>query len=252
MYILEARGKFMKRVFWLMSAVGLTFGQTSAAQSNSIQIAQGNVVNVGSTPNTTTNIDDAINKLIALNHASAPAPVSRIQQPVNTVSNAVSISNPLSNATNLSSSYQAPSITAQLTSSSAPSVAARAASRTAHGRSIGRCALYVRKALQSAGYEFTPQPSAYQYAHGTLAGAGFTKISSDNYEPQVGDVVVFNRTSRNPHGHIQIYDGSQWVSDYRQTKFSPYSQHNGYTVWRDTLYTDASANTGTVLAFNGQ
>lgn len=238
----------MKRVFWLMSAVGLTFGQTSAAQSNSIQIAQGNVVNVGSTPNTTTNIDDVINKLIALNHAS----VSSIQQPVNTVSNTVSTSSPLSNAKNFSSSHQAPSITAQLTSSSAPSVAARAASRAAHGRSVGRCALYVRKALQSAGYEFTPKPSAYQYAHGTLASAGFTKINSDNYEPQVGDVVVFNRTSRNPHGHIQIYDGSQWVSDYRQTKFSPYSQHNGYTVWRDTRYTDASANTGTMLALNGQ
>lgn len=140
----------------------------------------------------------------------------------------------------------------QLTSSSAPSVAARIASRTAHGRSVGRCALYVRKALQSAGYEFTPNPSAYQYAQGTLANAGFTKISSDNYEPQVGDVVVFNRTSSNPHGHIQIYDGSQWVSDYRQSGFSPYSQHNGYTVWRDARYVEANASSGTMLALNDQ
>lgn len=227
----------MKRVFWLMSAVGLTVGQSSIAQSNSIQITQGEYVNVGNYSN---NIDDAINHLIATQKTST---VSHIYQPSTSAS--------VSGLSTFSDSYQAP-ITAQLTSGSAPSVAARAAARAAHGKSIGRCALYVRKALQSAGYEFTPQPSAYQYAHGTLAGAGFTKISSDNYTPQVGDVVVFNRTSRNPHGHIQIYDGNQWVSDFRQPKFSPYSQHNGYTVWRDTRYTDASMSTGTMLALNEQ
>lgn len=241
----------MKRVFWLMSAVGLTFGQSSAAQSNNIQVEQGNYVNVGRTSNAVTNIDDAINKLIALNSFSSPVTTSRLQQTLNITSSAPSL-NQNNNSTNFTSSHQTPSITAQLTSSSAPSVAARIASRTAHGRSQGRCALYVRKALQSAGYEFTPNPSAYQYAHGTLAGAGFAKISSDNYEPQVGDVVVFNRTSRNPHGHIQIYDGSQWVSDYRQSGFSPYSQHNGYTVWRDARYVEARANNGTMLALNDQ
>ncbi|UNU73872.1 CHAP domain-containing protein [Moraxella nasovis] len=139
----------------------------------------------------------------------------------------------------------------KLTANSAPNIAANLASNAAHHSSTGRCALYVRKALQSAGYEFTPQPSAYQYAtNGTLQNAGFVKINSDNYQPQVGDVVVFNRTSRNPHGHIQIYDGNDWVSDFRQPNFSPYRNHNGYTVWRDARYLDASANTGTMMAMN--
>ena len=71
--------------------------------------------------------------------------------------------------------------------------------------SSGYCARYVRKALQSAGYEFTPNPSAYQYAtRGTLDKAGFSKISND-MPTQVGDVIVYDRSSKRPHGHIQIF-----------------------------------------------
>lgn len=225
----------MKRVFWLLSAVGLTVAQSSAAQSaysnNSTQTPY-----VASIPD---DIDSVINGLIA---SSQNAQVRTYHQPTSTTT-----------IQNFSTNFQSPvSAVERLTASSAPSVAAAVASRAALGRSVGRCALYVRKALQSAGYEFTPQPSAYQYANGTLANAGFVKISNDNYVPQVGDIAVFNRTSKNPHGHIQIYDGSQWVSDFRQPKFSPYSQHNGYSVWRDARYNDASANTGIMLALNEQ
>lgn len=242
----------MKRVFWLMSVVGLTLGQSSVAQANS-QFGQASYATTSNAANNASiNIDDAINQLIAKSQTTNTTTItSRIAQSADTVSSITSSNLPTINrSANFSSDYQSPSVVAQLTTSSAPSIAAAHASRAARGSSIGRCALYVRRALQSAGYSFTPQASAYQYAHGTLASAGFTKISNDNYVPQVGDVVVFNRTSRNPHGHIQIYDGNQWVSDFRQPKFSPYSQHNGYTVWRDHRYNDASANTGTMLAMN--
>lgn len=129
--------------------------------------------------------------------------------------------------------------------------AAQIAAKRAHGRSTGKCALYVRKALQAAGYSFTPQRSAYLYNHGILAGAGFSKVPEIGYQPLVGDVVVFDRTAKNPHGHIQIYDGKQWVSDFRQRKFSPYSVHNGYTIWRDTQIIqalDAMQPKGVMLA----
>lgn len=135
-----------------------------------------------------------------------------------------------------------------LSSNAAPSIAARFAKSAAHDRSTRRCALYVRKALQQAGYKFTPQASAYMYANGTLAGAGFVQISSNGYTPQVGDVVVFNRTNKNPHGHIQIFDGSGWVSDFKQPGFSPYNDNHSFTVWRDARYMDAS-NTGIYLAY---
>ena len=131
---------------------------------------------------------------------------------------------------------------------SAPAIAAANAARVALSRSSGYCARYVRKALQSAGYQFTPNPSAYQYAtRGTLAQAGFAKISND-MQPQVGDVVVFNRTSSRPHGHIQIFDGSTWVSDFRQNSINPYSGTHSYTTWRDSQYVDDASDRGIYLA----
>lgn len=156
-----------------------------------------------------------------------------------------------SSSTSFATSANTPSFSSgRLTSSAPPALAAARAARAAHSRTMGLCARYVRQALQSAGYSFTPNPSAYQYAtRGTLAEAGFVKLSNDNYQPQIGDIAVFNRSSKNPHGHIQIYDGSQWVSDFRQSKFSPYSSHNGYSVWRDGRYLDAT-NQGTYLAMN--
>ena len=131
---------------------------------------------------------------------------------------------------------------------SAPARAAAQASRVALSSSSGYCARYVRKALQSAGYQFTPNPSAYQYAsRGTLSSAGFTKISND-MPPQVGDVVVYDRTSRRPHGHIQIFDGNNWVSDFRQNSISPYSGNYNYTTWRDSQYVDDASDRGIYLA----
>lgn len=221
----------MKRLVWFFSAVGLTMTSTANAASDRIFISSGDrqlSVTVERQAASNEEIDAAINHLI---------------------SNSTNTSNPLS--------YAAPQVqlTAQaqsLDNQSAPAIAARAAARAAHGKSIGRCAMYVRKALQSAGYKFTPQVSAYMYANGTLASAGFVKLNNNGYVPQVGDIAVFNRTGKNPHGHIQIYDGNQWVSDFRQPKFSPYSQHNGYTVWRDARYLDASSTQGTYLAMNEQ
>lgn len=230
----------MKKLLWLVSAV--TFTSVSAnAESGRITISSANgerQVNIVAPPpaqQTLSNaqIDDAINELMGVSQGA-----SRVTQ-----SQGVS--------STLSSRTQSGGAVATL-SGSAPATAARLASRAAHGSSQGRCALYVRKALQGAGYQFTSQASAYMYANGTLASAGFTRISSDNYVPQVGDVVVFNRTSKNPHGHIQIYDGRQWVSDFRQPNFSPYRNHNGYSVWRDVRHLDATTNTGTMLAMNEQ
>lgn len=45
----------------------------------------------------------------------------------------------------------------------APYEMAQFAAQNALNKSIGWCALYVRKALQAAGYKVKPQPSAYMY-----------------------------------------------------------------------------------------
>ena len=80
-----------------------------------------------------------------------------------------------------------------------------------------------------------------------MTQAGFTKISND-MQPQVGDVVVYNRTSNRPHGHIQIFDGRDWVSDFRQNSISPYSGTYSYTTWRDSQYVDDASDRGIYLA----
>lgn len=137
-----------------------------------------------------------------------------------------------------------------VTRKSAPAIAASRASRAALSRSIGLCAKYVRIALQSAGYRFAPNPSAYQYAtRGTLARAGFVKISNSS-RPQVGDVVVFHRTKKNPHGHIQIFDGRRWISDFRQKTKNPYRGVRSYTTWRDRRYLNHATVRGTYLAMS--
>ncbi|WP_245639998.1 CHAP domain-containing protein [Moraxella oblonga] len=272
----------MKKVLWLMPAIGLTVTGAKAqdyipTQSGTIAISSVDRTVTLVTPNqATTNavgisneeLNREIDNLMANANNASRVPVVQATQNTRTVVQNFNAGNngeynvkvdadkafiSVSRATPVQTQLQAqsqPQSASAISSGAAPAVAARLASRAAHGKSIGRCALYVRKALQSAGYNFTPKPSAYQYAHGTLAGAGFTKISNQNYVPQVGDVVVFNRTAKNPHGHIQIYDGRGWVSDFRQPKFSPYSQHNGYTVWRDSRYLDASNNGGTMMAMN--
>ena len=57
------------------------------------------------------------------------------------------------------------------------------------------------------------------------------------------DVIVYDRSSKRPHGHIQIFDGENWISDFRQNSISPYSGVYAYTTWRDSKYVDdASAS----------
>jgi hypothetical protein len=47
-------------------------------------------------------------------------------------------------------------------------------------------------------------------------------VPPDSYAAQVGDVVVFDKTAQHPYGHIEMYDGHKWVSDFVQNSFSPY------------------------------
>lgn len=235
----------MKQVLMILSVLGLGVSQASGAveanfQPNSggyISSAQGvvhlpkasNTVNFSNSQPVVISSDDEISQAIRNLSVQAQQKEDRL----------ASLAERLSEK-------QSP--IAVLDSSAAPVIAARRAAQSAHASSVGRCAMYVRKALQAAGYRFTPNPSAYQYAtRGTLANAGFVKISN-NLPPQVGDVVVISRSSKHPHGHIQIYDGNQWVSDFRQSSINPYSVAYSYTTWRDARYHDDASDRGIYLA----
>lgn len=103
--------------------------------------------------------------------------------------------------------------------------AATYASAHAKRRSIGYCARYVANALQASGFKFQRQPSAYMYhTNGILSQMGFKLVHRGikGFSPQIGDVCVINRFPGHQHGHICIYNGKQWISDFRQRSATPY------------------------------
>lgn len=110
-------------------------------------------------------------------------------------------------------------------------------------KSIGKCAKYVADALQSAGYKFNRQPSAYMYhTNGMLSGMGFECIGRTNSQPQPGDICVINRFSGHPHGHICMFNGQQWISDFKQRTPVPYKEGAPGGLW----YYRPNSDTSTV------
>ena len=108
--------------------------------------------------------------------------------------------------------------------------AMRYAKKHAKTESSGYCARYVANALEYAGIKFQRQPSAYMYhSNGILKKAGFGLVSTSmsGYSPQPGDVCVIGRFNNHKHGHICIYDGKNWISDFVQRTPSPYRDGPG-------------------------
>ena len=107
----------------------------------------------------------------------------------------------------------------------------------AHSKSQGRCARYVANALQAVGFKFQRQGSAYMYhTNGILSKMGFNIVSNDyrGFRPQIGDICVINRFGTHKHGHICIWDGRNWISDFIQRNASPYKDGapNGSWIYR--------------------
>ena len=96
-----------------------------------------------------------------------------------------------------------------------------------HEKTQGLCAKYVANALNAGNLTFARQPSAYLYhTKGILKSIGFTQISKPN-PPQKGDVYVQNCTDSHPDGHMAMYSGTQWISDFRQKSDQVYSSDAG-------------------------
>jgi hypothetical protein len=58
-----------------------------------------------------------------------------------------------------------------------------------------------------------------------------------NFVPQFGDVVVLQPPPRphNQFGHIEMFDGAQWVSNFKQKTPWPWPKVNTYAVYRAPL-----------------
>lgn len=109
----------------------------------------------------------------------------------------------------------------------------------ANNSSVKACAKYVRKALEAGGLDTTGHPvSAADYST-YLPKLGFDLVSDgygnklpSNYTPKKGDIVVIDRVGKHKHGHIAMYNGHQWISDFKQKGFQVYDTIKDYTIWR--------------------
>lgn len=93
--------------------------------------------------------------------------------------------------------------------------------------STGQCARYVREAIAAGGVSLAPQLSAKDYGP-SLTAAGYVQIAlgvpTSGNPSKPGDVAVFgaaHNSTSGEHGHMQMYDGAKWISDFVQRRFSP-------------------------------
>lgn len=106
----------------------------------------------------------------------------------------------------------------------------------ASAKSQSKCAFAVRSALDAGGLDTTGRPyAAADYNDGFLQSLGFMQVSPENYTPQAGDIVVHERQVGHSSGHIAMYDGSVWISDFIQRDMfggSAYRNNPDYSIWR--------------------
>jgi RHS repeat-associated protein len=79
----------------------------------------------------------------------------------------------------------------------------------------GRCGRHVGVALAAGGLNVGSHNGKDYGPY--LLDAGFSEVSPNGYQPRSGDVVVFQPYSGgSPYGHVQGFDGTNWVSDFIQ------------------------------------
>lgn len=96
-------------------------------------------------------------------------------------------------------------------------LAALYARNKAEDHSIGLCARYVTNAIHYGGLDIPRTPYAKDMGN-TLFAAGFKYaiVSID-----IGDIAVIQPIPNHPYGHVCIYDGESWVSDFIQRTMYP-------------------------------
>jgi hypothetical protein len=89
--------------------------------------------------------------------------------------------------------------------------------------SLGACAKYVRIAIEAGGLSTNGRPISAKNYDTFLPKLGFEKVPMDSIYK--GDIVVIQSVGGHPHGHIAMWTGSQWVSDFKQNDLFPASAY---------------------------
>ena len=103
-------------------------------------------------------------------------------------------------------------------------------------KNCGKCAAAVRNALQAGGIDTSIHPLSAKDYGSYLKKWGFSEIGRQGYVPKMGDVKVYQPYHNgNPNGHINMYDGKDWVSDFIENPKGPgpgYRSANDYVIYR--------------------
>ena len=105
--------------------------------------------------------------------------------------------------------------------------------------SSGKCAMYVRQFLEAGGLDLTGHPVSAKDYSSFLPKLGFVNIANiasraeqtkftDN-DAIPGDVAVMEHGQ---HGHICMYTGKYWVSDFIQNNIWPYQGDGLVSIFR--------------------
>ena len=104
-----------------------------------------------------------------------------------------------------------------------PQKAAEYATENAEKKSVGLCALYVRKAIKAGGIPLYTGGDAWSYKY-VLPILGFDEVDKKS-ERMAGDIVVFQPIGGRKFGHIAMWNGKQWVSDFKQRSIIVHSDY---------------------------
>lgn len=106
-------------------------------------------------------------------------------------------------------------------------------------KSVGSCAKYVRMALEAGGMSTVGRPVAACNYTAFLPTKGFKHIATlpnvqeqknfSSSKARKGDIAVM---SHGKYGHICMWNGNQWVSDFKQSNMWPYSGNGVCRIFR--------------------
>lgn len=100
---------------------------------------------------------------------------------------------------------------------------ARYATENAFKKTIGLCAMYVRKAMIAGGIQLYQGGNAWHYKY-LLPIFNFEEIDKKE-KKEVGDIMFFQPIGKRQFGHIAIWNGKQWVSDFKQRSIIVHSDY---------------------------
>jgi hypothetical protein len=107
-----------------------------------------------------------------------------------------------------------------------------------------RCLTEIQEALSAGGITLScgapPGHSGYAgYCNSSLQALNFTSLGSTDSSPQAGDILVIQDSGGKQIGHITMFTGNTWISDFIQSNGesppgNPYSAGEGYNpqYWR--------------------